>query len=185
MNVIKTEFEGLLILEPKVMKDVRGHFFEAYNEKTFAAAGLPAKFVQDNQSRSSRGVLRGLHFQRPPHAQTKLVRVLHGRIQDVVVDLRKSQTTFGKSFSIELSSEDQKQLWIPSGFAHGFLVLSDYAEVLYKCDAYYHPEAEGGLYYGDSSLGIAWKKTLNELIISSRDLALGSFLDTVSEFSFD
>jgi dTDP-4-dehydrorhamnose 3,5-epimerase len=185
MNVIKTEFEGLMILEPRVMGDSRGYFFEAYNEKTFAAAGLNAKFVQDNQSRSTKGVLRGLHFQRPPHAQTKLVRVLQGRIQDVVVDLRKSQPTFGKHFSIELSSENQRQLWIPSSFAHGFLVLSDFAEVLYKCDAHYHPEAEGGIRYDDSSLGISWMTSSGEYTVSNRDLALGKFLDVVNEFSFD
>lgn len=185
MKVITTEFEGLLILEPRVMKDARGHFFEAYNERTFAEAGLHAKFVQDNQSRSSKGVLRGLHFQRPPHAQTKLVRVLHGRIQDVVVDLRKSQPTFGKHFSIELSAENQRQLWIPGSFAHGFLVLSDFAEVLYKCDAHYHPEAEAGVHYGDSSLGISWMLNSSEYIVSDRDRALGKFSDVLSGLSFE
>ncbi len=175
MNVIKTEFEGLLILEPKVMKDTRGHFFEAYNEKTFAAAGLHAKFVQDNQSRSSRGVLRGLHYQSPPFAQTKLIRVLHGVIQDVVVDLRKEQPTFGKSYSIDLSDDEQQQLWVPAGFAHGFLVLSDFAEVLYKCDQFYHPAAERGIHYKDAQLNISWGMTGSSLIVSDKDQRNPSF----------
>lgn len=175
MNVIKTEFEGLLILEPKVMKDTRGHFFEAYNEKTFAAAGLHAKFVQDNQSRSSRGVLRGLHYQSPPFAQTKLIRVLHGVIQDVVVDLRKEQPTFGKSYSIDLSDSEQQQLWVPAGFAHGFLVLSDFAEVLYKCDQFYHPAAERGIHYKDAQLNISWGMTGSSLIVSDKDQRNPSF----------
>lgn len=175
MNVIKTEFEGLLILEPKVMKDTRGHFFEAYNEKTFAAAGLHAKFVQDNQSRSSRGVLRGLHYQSPPFAQTKLIRVLHGVIQDVVVDLRKEQPTFGKSYSIDLSDSEQQQLWVPAGFAHGFLVLSDFAEVLYKCDRFYHPAAERGIHYMDAKLNISWGMTGSSLIVSDKDQRNPSF----------
>lgn len=169
MNVIKTEFEGLLILEPRVLRDERGHFFEAYNEKTFAAAGLNTKFVQDNQSRSSRGVLRGLHYQIPPFAQTKLIRVLHGVIQDVVVDLRRGQPTFGRSYSVDLSADKQLQLWVPAGFAHGFLVLSDFAEVLYKCDQFYHPTAERGIHYLDSQLNIGWRMTEPSLIISDKD----------------
>jgi dTDP-4-dehydrorhamnose 3,5-epimerase len=169
MNVIKTEFEGLLILEPKVIKDTRGHFFEAYNEKTFAAAGLHAKFVQDNQSRSSRGVLRGLHYQKPPFAQAKLVRVLYGIIQDVVVDLRREQPTFGKYYSIDLSAEDGRQLFIPGGFAHGFLVLSEFADVVYKCNEFYHPESEQGINYNDQTIQIPWNLGGVSLVVSEKD----------------
>ncbi len=185
MKVIETEFEGLFILEPRIIKDTRGHFLEAYNQKTFTEAGLDTVFVQDNQSRSVRGVLRGLHFQKPPFAQTKLVRALHGVIQDVVVDMRVSQPTFGKHLSIELTADSQRQLWIPKGFAHGFLVLSESAEVLYKCDEYYHPESEGGIFYGDPALGIEWMASSNQRIVSVRDLELRSFSSVINEFSFD
>ena len=169
MKVVRTEFEGLLILEPEVRKDSRGHFFEAYNERTFASAGLHANFVQDNQSRSSQGVLRGLHYQIPPFAQTKLIRVLHGIIQDVVVDLRKVQPTYGKYYSIDLSAEDQRQLWVPAGFAHGFLVLSEFAEVLYKCDQFYHSAADRGIHFKDIQLNISWKIAGSSLIVSDKD----------------
>ena len=131
MKVIETGFEGLLVIEPKVHKDNRGYFFESYNRRDFDKAGISGKFVQDNQSRSGQYVIRGLHFQIPPHAQTKLVRTISGRILDVVLDLRKGQKTFGKTYSVELSSENQRQLLVPRGFAHGFSVLSDGAEVLY------------------------------------------------------
>ncbi len=170
MNVVKTEFEGLLILEPTVRKDSRGYFFEAHNKKSLEAAGITMEFVQDNQSRSSRGVLRGLHYQKPPFAQTKLVRVLQGVIQDVVVDLRKGQSTFGKCLSIDLSAADNRQLLVPKGFAHGFLVLSDYADVLYKCDEFYHPESEQGIFYNDPQFHIPWKVTGSALVVSEKDL---------------
>lgn len=169
MKVFKTEFEGLLILEPTVRKDSRGHFFEAYNKKTFDAAGIYTKFVQDNQSRSTHGVLRGLHFQKPPFAQTKLVRVLHGTIEDVVVDLRKSEPTYGKHFSVILSSEESSQLFIPKGFAHGFLIISEYADVLYKCDEFYHPESEMGISYNDPFLQISWGLTGTSRLVSEKD----------------
>lgn len=185
MKVVKTGMEGLVILEPKIMRDTRGYFFEAYNKKTFGEADLDTEFVQDNQSKSSRGVLRGLHFQKPPYAQTKLVRVLKGLIQDVVVDLRASQPTFGKYLSVELSAEDGRQLLIPRGFAHGFLVLSDEAEVFYKCDEYYHPEAEGGVHYGDPALAISWGIPAKDLLVSNRDKELKSFTEVVKEFTFD
>lgn len=132
-------------------------------------------FVQDNQSRSKRGVIRGLHFQNPPFAQTKLVRVLSGTIQDVVVDLRKTQPTFGKNYSIELSSDNQKQLLVPKGFAHGFMVLSEVADVLYKCDEYYHPKSESGILYNDRELGISWQLDTELHTLSSKDLLLPSF----------
>ena len=136
MPIIKTGIPGLLIFEPAVFEDSRGYFFESYNEKVFAAEGIDIKFVQDNQSKSAYGVIRGLHYQLNPHAQTKLVRVLSGSILDVVVDIRKSSPTYGRVFSIELSAENKKQILVPKGFAHGFSVLSKTAEVLYKCDAF-------------------------------------------------
>ncbi len=169
MKVVKTEFEGLLILEPTLRMDSRGHFFEAYNKKAFEAAGIDTEFVQDNQSRSTHGVLRGLHFQKPPFAQTKLVRVLHGVIEDVVVDLRKSKPTYGKHYSMILSSEENIQLLIPKGFAHGFLVISEYADVLYKCDQFYYPESELGISYNDPSLKISWSLTGTSRIVSEKD----------------
>ena len=139
---IETGFAELLLFEPKVFGDSRGYFFESYNEKTFAENGIKIKFIQDNQSKSSYGVIRGLHFQKNPHAQTKLVRVLSGRILDVVVDLRKNADTYGKCYAVELSAENKRQLLVPKGFAHGFSVLSETAEVLYKCDAFYNKESE-------------------------------------------
>ncbi|MBL7859868.1 MAG: dTDP-4-dehydrorhamnose 3,5-epimerase [Cyclobacteriaceae bacterium] len=169
MKVSETGFNGLLILMPKVIGDNRGYFMESYNQKTLLEAGIDIKFVQDNQSSSSRGVLRGLHFQNAPHAQTKLVRVLTGTILDVVVDLRKSESTFGKSYAIELSDKNKKQLLVPKGFAHGFVVLSDRAEVFYKCDEYYNAQAEGGIFYSDPSMGIDWLLEPKDLILSGRD----------------
>lgn len=172
LNIIKTPFEGLLIIEPRVFEDDRGFFYESYNKKSFRHEGIEMEFVQDNQSYSQKGVLRGLHFQKPPHAQTKLVCVLAGVVQDVVVDLRKSQPTYGRHYSIELSSLNRKRLLIPKGFAHGFLVLSESADVLYKCDEYYHPESEGGMLYDDPTLGIDWQMKEHSLSLSSKDRAL-------------
>lgn len=169
MKVTKTAFQGLLIIEPKVFTDSRGYFFESYNKKVLREAGIDIEFVQDNQSRSQKGTLRGLHFQKPPHAQTKLVAVLDGAIQDVVVDLRKGQPTYGKHLSIDLTSENKTQLLVPKGFAHGFLVLSERADVLYKCDDYYHPETEAGILYNDSTLGIDWKTDKAGIILSNKD----------------
>lgn len=169
MKVSTTEFQGLLVLEPKVIGDSRGYFMESYNQNTLLEAGIDIKFVQDNQSSSSKGVLRGLHFQYAPYAQTKLVRVLTGIILDVVVDLRVDEMTFGKSYSIELSADNKKQLLIPKGFAHGFVVLSEQAEVFYKCDEYYNAQAEGGIFYGDPFLKINWRIRPEDLILSARD----------------
>ncbi len=170
MVIAPTEFRDLLVLEPKVLGDARGYFMESYNRSTLLKLGIDIVFVQDNQSSSSKGVLRGLHFQRPPFAQTKLVRVLAGRILDVVVDLRGEEATFGKHFAIELSAENKKQLLVPKGFGHGFLVLSETAEVLYKCDEYYHPEADGGIHY--ESAGIKWPDVGCPLVISEKDQKL-------------
>ena len=175
MKITKTPFEGLLIIEPKVFDDNRGHFYESYNKKTFYDSGIDIEFVQDNQSSSTRGVLRGLHFQRPPFAQVKLVRVLSGFIQDVVVDLRQKQPTFGKHYSLELSDQNKKQLLVPRGFAHGFLVLSERADVLYKCDSFYCPEAESGIRYDDTGLAIEWNMGKVKRIVSDKDLRLPEF----------
>jgi len=172
MNITNTPFEDLVVLEPRIFEDERGFFFESYNNETLLKSGLRTVFVQDNQSHSQQWVIRGLHFQHPPFEQTKLVRVLNGVIQDVVVDMRKDQPTYKKSFSIVLSSENKKQLWVPKGFAHGFLVISEFADVLYKCDEHYHPEAEGGIFYDDKELSIIWQLEGSKVIISSKDLIL-------------
>lgn len=169
MNIIATDFKDLFVLEPKVLGDARGYFMESFNRKTLLVNGIDLDFVQDNQSSSKKGVLRGLHFQNAPYAQTKLVRALSGSILDVVVDLRKNQSTFGKYFSIELSSENKKQLLVPKGFAHGFVVLSEQAEVFYKCDEYYNPQADGGIFYNDPAIGINWRFEAEELTLSEKD----------------
>ncbi|WP_421824360.1 dTDP-4-dehydrorhamnose 3,5-epimerase [Flagellimonas oceanensis] len=170
MKATETKLKGCFILEPEVFKDERGYFFESYNHKEFCEAlGQEINFVQDNQSFSKKGVLRGLHFQKGEHAQAKLVSVLEGRIQDVVVDLRKNSPTFGKHLSIELNSENKKQLFVPRGFAHGFLTLSNFATVFYKCDNYYNKEAEGHIFYDDSNLKIKWKIDSRELLLSEKD----------------
>ena len=157
MNVIKTPIEGLLILEPKVFGDERGFFFESFNASQFReASGLEVDFVQDNHSRSSRGILRGLHYQLPPKAQGKLVRVVVGEVFDVAVDIRKSSPTFGQWYGLTLSAENKRQFWIPPGFAHGFLTLSEHAEFLYKTTDYYSPEHEGSIRWDDPELAIDW-----------------------------
>ena len=157
MKFNKTEFEGLLIIEPSVFDDHRGHFYESYNKKSFLEAGIDVEFIQDNQSFSHKNVIRGLHFQKSPYDQTKLVRVLAGTILDVVVDLRSSFSTFKKVFSTELSFDNKKQMLIPAGFAHGFSVLSDYAKVVYKADKFFNQESEAGIYYDDPALLIDWR----------------------------
>lgn len=182
MNVTKTPFKGLLILEPKVFSDSRGYFYESYSKRTCQEFGLDAEFVQSNQSQSKKGVIRGLHYQNAPHTQARLIRVLQGRIQDVVVDLRRDQDTFGKYFSFELSANEKKQLFIPKGFAHGFSVLSDSAEFLYSCDAYYYPASEGGIHYNDPALGIDWKVNPSEAIVSGKDSLLPLF--SAASFNF-
>ena len=182
MLFTKTGFEGLVIFEPRVFGDSRGHFFESYNQKTFEENGINIKFLQDNQSCSAYGVIRGLHFQKSPHAQTKLVRVLTGNILDVVVDLRKNSLTYGKYFSIELSQGNKKQLLVPKGFAHGFSVLSETAEVLYKCDTLYNRESEGGIFYNDPALKIDWQIPAEKAIISEKDQNLPSFASYKAEF---
>jgi len=182
MQIESTFIDGLFVLTPRVFTDPRGYFFESYNEAVFRSSGFSFRWVQDNQSSSTRGVIRGLHFQAPPHAQTKLVRVLSGSILDVAVDIRIGSATYGKHVAIELSAENKKQLLIPPGFAHGFSVLSEKAEVLYKCDALYEKSAEGGLYHGDPALDIDWRVLPNEAVISEKDQVLPILADFHSPF---
>ena len=169
MNIIKTPIEGLLVIEPQVFKDARGYFVETYNEQRYREAGIDAQFVQDNQSCSSYGVVRGLHFQRPPYSQAKLVCCTVGRVLDVAVDLRKDSPTFGQWYSVELSEDNKRQFFIPRGFAHGFSVLSNQAIFTYKCDNLYHPEADGGLLLSDPDLAIDWQVPADLRIISEKD----------------
>ena len=169
MNVIETGIEGLLIIEPRVFGDERGYFFESYSERDFTQAVGPVKFVQDNESKSRYGVLRGLHFQKEPYAQAKLVRVVSGAVLDVAVDLRKGSPTFGRHFSVELTGENHRQFFIPKGFAHGFCVLSKEVVFQYKCDEFYHPEAEGGIAWNDPDLAIDWRLPASDLILSPKD----------------
>lgn len=179
-----TNIPDLLLFEPRVFEDSRGYFFEAYNEQTFQQEGVSIRFVQDNQSKSSYGVIRGLHYQLTPHAQTKLVRALEGTILDVAVDIREGSPTYGQSFAVELSAENKKQLLIPAGFAHGFSVLSQTAIVLYKCDQFYNKESEGGIRYDDPSLNIDWRIETGKEIISDKDLALPLFFHFKNNFKY-
>ena len=169
MEVIKTKIEGLYILEPRVFKDARGYFFESFSKRAFDEAVGKVDFVQDNESCSTRGVLRGLHFQKPPYSQAKLVRCVVGKVLDVAVDLRKDSPTYGEHVAVELTEDNHRQFFIPKGFAHGFEVLSDVAIFQYKCDEYYHPESEGGLDPFDPELGIEWHTTLEDAIVSEKD----------------
>lgn len=173
MNFIETNLKGCFILEPKVFHDDRGYFMESFNQNTFnQGIDQEVNFVQDNQSYSSKGVLRGLHYQCGEHAQAKLVRVLEGEVLDVAVDLRPESETFGQSYSILLSAENKKQFFVPRGFAHGFIVLSEKATFFYKCDNFYNKESEGGLIYNDPTLAIDWGIPEQELIISEKDKVL-------------
>ena len=169
MNIIKTPIEGLLVLEPQLFRDARGYFVETYNEQRYHEAGIDARFVQDNQSCSTYGVVRGLHFQRPPYTQAKLVCCTQGRVLDVAVDLRKDSKTFGQWFSVELTEENHRQFFIPRGFAHGFSVLSEKAVFTYKCDNLYHPEADGGILLSDPDLNIDWQVPEEHRILSDKD----------------
>lgn len=176
MNFIATKLEGCYCIEPRVIFDERGYFMESFNEKTFhERTGKQVHFVQDNQSMSSKGVLRGLHYQKGSHAQAKLVQVLSGEIIDVAVDIRPESITFGQHISILLSGENQKQFFVPRGFAHGFVVLSETATVAYKCDNFYNKESEAGILYNDPMLNIEWQMSESELIISEKDAAQPTF----------
>ena len=182
MTIETTSIKDLLIIQPTVFEDARGYFFEAYNQNALAAQGIHINFVQDNQSFSKRGTLRGLHYQNPPFAQTKLVRVLQGEIIDVAVDIRKQSPTYGQHFAIKLSAENKKQLLIPHGFAHGFSVISETAIVMYKCDQFYNKVSEGGIRFDDPSLNIDWGMDLAAAIVSDKDLVLPGIEGCNSQF---
>lgn len=180
MIVTETHLQGCFIIEPKIFEDSRGYFFENFNQSSFnKLIGDDIKFVQDNESLSSKGVLRGLHFQTGIYAQAKLVRVINGSVLDVIVDIRKDSNTFGEQFSIELSETNKQQLFIPKGFAHAFLVLSDSAIFSYKCDNYYNKASEGGIIYNDETLNIDWKLPEEEIIISEKDKVLPNFKNAI------
>lgn len=185
MPFIKTDFPDLMIFDPVVFGDDRGYFFESYNASTFSKEDVNIKFVQDNQARSVYGVVRGLHFQSNPFSQTKLIRALEGSILDVVVDLRVGSPSYGKVFSIELSAANKKQLLVPQGFAHGYSVLSETAEVFYKCDNFYNKQTEGGVAYKDATLNIDWQIPAEKMILSAKDLALPAFADCRHNFVFE
>lgn len=175
MPILETPISGLFVFEPRVFADERGYFFESYNQHTWAEAGVTNVFVQDNQARSTRGVLRGLHYQTGDTAQAKLVRVTEGEVLDVAVDLRPGSPTLGQWYSILLSAENKRQLFVPRGFAHGYVVLSETAEFFYKCDNFYAKSREGGLRYDDPSLAIDWQFDLSKVIVSEKDLELPFF----------
>lgn len=189
MEVIKTEIDGLLVIEPRVFKDPRGYFFESFSQREFdekvsPILGHSVSFVQDNESMSSYGVMRGLHFQRPPFTQSKLVRCVRGTVLDVAVDLRRGSPTFGRHVAVELSEENHRQFFISKGFAHGFAVLSDTAVFQYKCDEFYYPEADGGISILDGSLGIDWRIPSDKAILSDKDLRHPLLRDFVSPFEW-
>ena len=172
MEVTKTSIDGLLVLQPRVFRDQRGYFFESFSQREFDEKVAPIRFVQDNESMSQRGVVRGLHYQRAPYTQTKLVRCVRGAVLDVAVDIRKGSPTYGQHVAVELTEENQLQFFIPKGFAHGFAVLSETAVFEYKCDEFYHPESEAGVSIMDPSLGIDWRTPLTEAILSEKDTRL-------------
>lgn len=183
MNVIPTELSGVVIIEPKIFQDDRGYFYESFSEREFQEkVSTTTRFVQDNQSMSRYGVMRGLHFQRPPYAQAKLVRCVAGEVLDVAVDIRKDSPTYGKHVAVLLSGANHRQLFIPKGFAHGFSVLSDVAVFQYKCDEFYHPEADGGISILDESLDINWMIPASRRIISEKDTKHPLFKDFISPF---
>lgn len=169
MKVIKTDIDGVVIIEPRVFKDSRGYFFESYSKQEFDEKVRPVEFVQDNESCSTKGVMRGLHFQRPPFTQSKLVRCVKGAVLDVAVDIRKGSPTYGKYVAVELTEDNHRQFFVPRGFAHGFAVLSDLAVFQYKCDEFYHPEADGGISILDESIGIDWKIDPTMAVLSEKD----------------
>ena len=177
MKVIKTDIEGVVIIEPDVFGDSRGYFFESFSQRDFEKEVGQVRFVQDNESKSSYGVVRGLHFQKPPHTQSKLVRVVKGRVLDVAVDLRRDSKTYGKYFSVELTEDNHLQLFIPKGFAHGFAVLSDEAVFQYKCDEFYAPESEGAIAWDDPDIGVDWQIPEDKVILSEKDKKHPAFKD--------
>jgi dTDP-4-dehydrorhamnose 3,5-epimerase len=184
MPFVPAHISGLLVFEPKVFEDNRGYFFESYNEGNFREQGIDTRFVQDNESSSQYGVVRGLHYQLNPHAQAKLIRVLEGKILDVVVDIRRGSPSFGKIFSLELTAENKKQLFIPAGFAHGFVVLSKKAVIIYKCDNFYNKESEAGIRFDDPQLNIDWQVPPDKAIVSEKDKLLPFFAGCKNNFDF-
>ena len=169
MEIIKTQIEGVVIIEPRLFKDERGYFFESFNQKEFEDKVCKTKFIQDNESKSSYGVVRGLHFQKPPFAQSKLVRVVKGSVLDVAVDIRKGSPTFGQHVAVELTEDNHRQFFIPRGFAHGFSVLSKEVIFQYKCDNFYAPQSEGAIAWDDPDLGIDWQISIDEILLSEKD----------------
>ena len=185
MNVINTEIPGVVIIEPRVFEDARGYFFESFSQRDFDAQVREVRFVQDNESKSSYGVLRGLHFQKPPHAQSKLVRVVKGAVLDVAVDIRKGSPTFGKHVAVELSEHNHRQFFIPRGFAHGFVVLTDEVIFQYKCDNFYAPQSEGAIAWDDPDLGIDWKIPAEKIILSAKDTTHPRLKDATWLFDYN
>ncbi len=185
MEVIKTAVDGVVMIEPRIFKDARGYFFEAFSQREFDEKVGKVTFVQDNESKSSYGVMRGLHFQRPPFTQSKLVRCVKGAVLDVAVDIRKGSPTYGQHVAVELSEENHRQIFIPKGFAHGFSVLSETAVFQYKCDEFYHPEADAGILIQDDSLGIDWKIPTDQMILSEKDTRHPLLRDFVSPFEVE
>ena len=183
MEVIKTEIEGVVIIEPRIFKDERGYFYESFSQREFEEKVCRTTFVQDNQSKSSYGVLRGLHFQKPPYSQSKLVRCIKGAVLDVAVDIRKGSPTFGKHVAVELSEENHRQLFIPRGFAHGFAVLTAEAVFQYKCDNYYNKESEGAIAWNDPQLAIDWRIPADKVLLSEKDRQTRNMAD--ADFLFD
>ncbi|MDE7134392.1 MAG: dTDP-4-dehydrorhamnose 3,5-epimerase [Rikenellaceae bacterium] len=185
MNFIKTDIEGVVIIEPKLYEDRRGYFFESFSQREFGQNVCDIRFVQDNESSSSYGVVRGLHFQRGQHAQGKLVRVVKGRVLDVAVDIRRHSPTFGRHVAVELTEDNRRQLFVPRGFAHGFSVLSDTAVFQYKCDNYYAPQSEGGIAWNDPALAIDWRIDSRDIIISDKDSCHPLLCDTKELFDYN
>lgn len=184
MNIIETSIEGVVILEPRIFADDRGYFFESFSQKVFDELVRPIRFVQDNESKSKYGVLRGLHFQKGEHAQSKLVRVVKGQVWDVAVDIRRGSPTFGKYVSVELSEENKRQFFIPRGFAHGFAVLSQEAIFQYKCDHYYAPESEGAIAWNDPDIGIDWPVAASDILLSEKDKKHPRLADSLELFDY-
>ena len=185
MEVIKTDIEGVVIIEPKVWRDERGYFFESFSQREFCEKVRRVNFVQDNESMSSYGVMRGLHFQRPPFTQSKLVRCVRGAVLDVAVDIRKGSPTFGQHVAVELTEDNHRQFFVPRGFAHGFAVLSEEAVFQYKCDNFYAPQADGGISIVDGSLGIDWRIPVDKAILSEKDTKHALLKDFDSPFLYD
>ena len=184
MEVIKTILDGVVVIEPRLFEDARGYFFESFSQREFDEKVGKVVFVQDNESKSSYGVMRGLHFQRPPFTQSKLVRCVKGAVLDVAVDIRKGSPTYGQHVAVELTEDNHRQIFIPKGFAHGFAVLSETAVFKYKCDEFYHPEADGGISILDNSLGIDWRIPMEQAILSEKDTKHALLKDFDSPFNY-